>query len=247
MHDSCSHHDVSPDLAGRALGRLRRIAIAALLLAATVAHAQKPDDELVRVRDLFKSGMAHYNLTEYREALGDFAEAYRLKPDPAFLFNIAQSYRQLGESEKAAQFYRNYLRESPGATNRSDVERFIADADAAVAQARATRAPTAIEAPQIAPPPAAASTTPTTQPPPPPQQLSVTAPPPPVPDAPPPVLTTAPAIEGQPAAPRSRTWLWVGIGIVAVVAVGVGVGLAVGLSGSATPDSRLGTFTAVFQ
>lgn len=86
-------------------------------------------------RDYFSSATSHYNLSEWQAALDDFREAYRLKPDPAFLFNIAQCERQLGHYRDAANFYRAYRRE--GGTN--DVERLIKEMDDAAAAAAAQR------------------------------------------------------------------------------------------------------------
>jgi tetratricopeptide (TPR) repeat protein len=76
-------------------------------------------------KEFFESGINHYNLGEWKDALQDFKEAYRQHPDPAFLFNIAQCYRQLGDATNAQIEYRAYLRESPEAPNREEVERLI--------------------------------------------------------------------------------------------------------------------------
>jgi tetratricopeptide (TPR) repeat protein len=80
---------------------------------------------------LFESGTSHYNLNEFDEALRDFKEAYRIRPDPVFLFNIAQCYRQLGDPKAAASFYRSYRRELPNAPNRAEVDRLIDEMDRA--------------------------------------------------------------------------------------------------------------------
>jgi hypothetical protein len=69
----------------------------------------------------FVSGQSHYNLNEFAEALIDFKEAYRLLPDPVFLYNLGQCERQLGHPEEAILFYRSFLREQPKAPNRQDV------------------------------------------------------------------------------------------------------------------------------
>src|SRR5262245_3185471 len=107
-----------------------RIAACCVVLYAVAAQAAE-DPATARVRALFDSGMTHYNLGEYKAALADFTEAYRLRHDPVFLFNLGQSHRMLGESEEAARMYRAYLRESPTASNRAEVEKFIVAADAA--------------------------------------------------------------------------------------------------------------------
>ncbi|MSP62630.1 MAG: tetratricopeptide repeat protein [Myxococcales bacterium] len=213
-------------------------AMALLIALAGPAAAGEEEAIITRVRALFHRGTTHYNLTEYKEALADFTEAYRLKPDAAFLFNVAQSYRQLGEPERAAQFYRNYLREAKSPPNRVEVEKFIADADATIAARRAAAQPTAVQAPQLDAPgagrPPAKVETPAA-----PVAAQVTQAPPAAPPSPGPPSTRE--------MPRSRTWLWVTIGVVAAVVIGAGVGLGVALGGSHEPETKLGTFTAVFQ
>src|SRR5579883_1997628 len=120
------------------------------------ARAQGADD-LAKARQLYESGMSHYNLGEYNDAVNDFREAYRHKQDPAFLFKIGQSYRQLGDPEKAAQSYRAYLRESKeiDPKKRAAVEKFIADAEAAMQQKQANQPPTNVEQPNLPTPGAA--------------------------------------------------------------------------------------------
>lgn len=52
---------------------------------------------------------AEYNVGHFSAAIELFTQAYSLEPAPGLLFNIAQSYRQLGDHERAAFFYRRYL------------------------------------------------------------------------------------------------------------------------------------------
>lgn len=53
--------------------------------------------------------MAHYALGEYSEAADEYEQAFRLKQDPALLYNAAQAYRLAGNHEKAIILYRNYI------------------------------------------------------------------------------------------------------------------------------------------
>ena len=102
--------------------------------------APKDDAPTARARELFKSGTKHYSLSEYTAALNDFKEAYRLKEDPVFLYNIAQCHRLLGQHEEAARFYRAYLRalpSSPSAPNLSDIEDHVKSEEAAMREAEA--------------------------------------------------------------------------------------------------------------
>ena len=73
----------------------------------------------------YKLARTHYQLGEYRDALTEFKEAYRLKQDASFLYNMAQCLRQLGDYAEAIKLYGSYLREAPSAPNRAEVERFV--------------------------------------------------------------------------------------------------------------------------
>jgi tetratricopeptide (TPR) repeat protein len=178
------------------------VAVAFLLLIAS--PAVRADDIRPRLRTLYDSGTSHYNLGEYKEALVDFKEAYRLSKDPAFLFNIAQCYRQLHDPAQAAQLLRSYRRESPNSPNRAEVDRLIDELD----RVAATQAPpetdsaTAVR-PMPAPPTTERPATPATA-------SALTASPP-------------------PRKPLSRRpWVWAVVAGGAVVIAGVVVGVTLG-------------------
>ena len=106
------------------LGRLVTIAALAswvLLFPSTTLAAE--DAEAAKAH--YATGLQHFNLAEFEQALAEFKEAYRNKPDPAFLFNIGQCHRKLGHMDEAITFYQSYLREAPDAKNRKEVERRI--------------------------------------------------------------------------------------------------------------------------
>lgn len=73
----------------------------------------------------FARGMKQYQAKEYAKAIVEFESGYKLIPQPVFLYNIAQAHRLSGDSEKALLMYRKYLRESPSAPNRAEVEERI--------------------------------------------------------------------------------------------------------------------------
>ncbi len=121
--------------------RLLQIAVLLLPLCAFAgAGAPQIPEGSAGARAAFDLGMKHYNVGEYRAALDAFRRGYFAKPDPVFLFNMGQCYRQLGDPEASARQYRAYLREMPRAENRHEVEGFIAAADAQL-EKRAANAP----------------------------------------------------------------------------------------------------------
>jgi tetratricopeptide (TPR) repeat protein len=199
--------------------------VALLISAAALAKTPSPppDEDARKARLAFQQGLTSYNLSHFDEALQHFDKAYRLRPDPAFLFNIAQCQRQLDRPQDAIRSYRAYLRESPAdVPNRAEVQRLIGEMDKVVAERQAAAQP--------APAPAPPSPTPA-------PSLA------PQPEATPSLTASAP-----PPRKKSRTALWVGVGVGAAVLVGVGVGLGVYYGTSASPPgSSLGNYGAMFQ
>jgi tetratricopeptide (TPR) repeat protein len=158
------------------------------LILFTLAMGTSPKDAREAER-LVKQSIVEYNVGDFDAALADVTKAYKLRPAPALLFNIGQCHRALHNWEKAAFFYRGYLREKPDATNREKVEALIeemqqkqkADSVSAVAPPPAVVAAPAAAAPLAAAPaaaiPAAAPLSVTLSPPPPPTPaLSVARP-----------------------------------------------------------------------
>jgi hypothetical protein len=88
---------------------------------------------------LFDEAIKHYDLREFTEAIDGFRKAYDLLPDPEFMFDIAQAYRQLHDCDNANAFYRTYLRKKPDADNRARVEKWIAEMDDCAKQQAAAR------------------------------------------------------------------------------------------------------------
>jgi tetratricopeptide (TPR) repeat protein len=115
------------------------VAVFLALLFSTAAYARdEADPRKLDARRHFESGMAHFNLQEYAFAISEFEDAYRLQPDPAFLYNLGQAHRLAGHDERALYFYRTYLRAAPEADNRAEVESRISDLEPRVAASPST-------------------------------------------------------------------------------------------------------------
>lgn len=109
------------------------VALAVSPLSVHAANVEAGSRVESQARAKFSEGNIAYDLGEFQKALDAYSEAYRLKPLPGFLFNIAQCHRQLGRSERAGFFYRRYLtlsKEEP--SNAALVKELIAEMDVAV-------------------------------------------------------------------------------------------------------------------
>jgi tetratricopeptide (TPR) repeat protein len=97
---------------------------------ASGAMAASPDQDRVLAKQHFESGARRFDLAEWEQALIEFKEAYRITPDPALLYNIAQCHRKLGHIEDALTFYKTYRRRAPDAPNRAEIDRRISELEA---------------------------------------------------------------------------------------------------------------------
>ncbi len=196
--------------------------VALVTLAATV-HADADADS----KRWYKEGTKHYNLGEFDEAIKAYKEGYDAKPDPVFLFNIAQSYRLWKKPEQAIFFYKSFLRNAPEAPNHAEVERRIQELQQELDQS-GNNASTAPAPREVGPPP------PPTQ--------SPTAPPPPLPTVNQPAVREADgsAIQATSTEPQKpepiykQLWFWGAIGAVAVGAIVI---IAASSGGNTEPKS----------
>jgi tetratricopeptide (TPR) repeat protein len=102
--------------------------VIAIGLQANAARAQSSDE----ARGHFNLGVKHYSMGRFDEAIVEFGKAYDIEGAPILLFNIAQSYRQLGKKDRALFFYRRYLEQKPDAANRAEVEKRVKDLQASI-------------------------------------------------------------------------------------------------------------------
>lgn len=86
------------------------------------------DDTIIeKAKALFAEGKQHYNLGEFQQALDKYKLAYRVKPLPAFQFNIAQCHRKLNQHAEAIAMYQAFLLNGAGETDKAMVESLIAE------------------------------------------------------------------------------------------------------------------------
>jgi len=121
---------------------INRGTLLALLIVAlpAVASADLPSGAEAnrQAREAFAQGSRAFDLGEWDKAIEAWQKGYEIKPDPVFLYNIAQAQRLTERYDKAIFFYRSYLRNSPNAKNRAEVEDRIAQIELLMKQKKAT-------------------------------------------------------------------------------------------------------------
>jgi len=153
---------------------------------AVAAPAAKADDpDTVKAREFIKKANIHYKVGEYEAAIAAYKEAFKLRPVPALLFNIAQGYRLLGDWKQAKFFYEGAVRDGPDAPYADEARQRI---DEMIEKLATTPPPATVAAP--AKPPAAVAPAAPAPP--------VVAPPAVPPAALPPVVADKPARESRP-------------------------------------------------
>jgi tetratricopeptide (TPR) repeat protein len=101
--------------------------VASLVTESRICSAQSSDRKAeAAARDHYKKGMRFYDLGRFDDAIHEFETAYEFKEDPFYIYNLAQAHRRAGNLPKAIELYRTYLRKSPNAADRSEVEQRIA-------------------------------------------------------------------------------------------------------------------------
>lgn len=136
----------------RSMKILAVIGSVALLLAGAARAAEETrgrDSDLELARQHAAQAKVHYDLGEFEKAAEEYILVYRLRPLPALLFNIAQSYRQAGQYEKAKQFYQSYLRENPDEKTAAAVKKALKEIDELQAKERQAKngPPTGVKQP----------------------------------------------------------------------------------------------------
>jgi tetratricopeptide (TPR) repeat protein len=230
-------------------------ACAWILCAALLGGAARADERTDKARLAFETGMAHFNLDEYDAAIVSFQEAYRQKPDPVFLYNIAQAARLANRADMAIEYYEKYMHLAPPRAPNVDVaskqaaalRKLRAAQDATIgARPRTTMAPdsrggradepSSEPAPREASPPARESAPPPAAEPA--ADSSARRPDLTVHEAAP--DATATAARSEPTPIYKRWWLWAGIVAVVVIAGAVAIGVAATSGGPSLPSTTYG-------
>jgi len=111
---------------------MRQLLIVMTLLALSAGAALADDSG--SAREHYVKGTRAYDLGLYDEAIAEYMAAYKIKDDPAFLFNLGQAHRLANHPAEALRFYRTYLAKVPDAPNRAEVEAKMAEMNRRVEQ-----------------------------------------------------------------------------------------------------------------
>ncbi|RKH29213.1 TonB-dependent receptor domain-containing protein [Corallococcus sicarius] len=111
----------------------RRGALLALCLCATEALA----DARLEARRHFRNGMNLIEQKQFDEGIAELEEAYKIKPHPSVLYNIARAYQDAGRLAEALDAFKRYLASNPpdAASVQAQVTRLEATQQAASAEA----------------------------------------------------------------------------------------------------------------
>jgi tetratricopeptide (TPR) repeat protein len=208
---------------------MSRIVVSALCVVALLGLARPAVAESVSdAREHYLKAQSHYAVGEFVEAGEEYQTAYKLKNDPALLYDAAQSFRLGGKLEKALILYRNYLQFYPDEAAAPMVKQRIAELKEAIASSEHAKT-----SPPTTPVPANTEPTSTTG--------NATAPA---------QTTSTPALvqttETAPAPKKTPTykkwWVWTIVGGVAAAGVGVGLGLGLTSGGTQHLNPTLGDF-----
>jgi tetratricopeptide (TPR) repeat protein len=119
----------------------RRMSFPALLIALLLAlggSGASAADTPARAaaRKHFERGTTLYQQARYAEAAAAFEAAYQTLANGVVLYNLGQCYEKLGQLQLAISYYRDYLRQVPGAEDRQTVEALIANLEQRFAEER---------------------------------------------------------------------------------------------------------------
>lgn len=128
----------------------------ACALMISVAQAQgvidRPTDPAALAH--FAQGNAHYKLAEFQQAIDEYKAGARIQAAARFDFNLGQCYRLLNKPQEAIFFYGRYLHSGVASPeDATQIQKWIAELNAALAPTAPTATPAPVPSPVIEPPP----------------------------------------------------------------------------------------------
>jgi hypothetical protein len=130
--------------------------VAAALGVAATARAQDFD----AAQKYFRSAQEAFGKHQYRTAAVEFQAAYDITKDPVLLYNVGEAWQKGGEGRKAVASYKAYLKASPTAQDRADVQARIKMIESKKFKIASQSAPGDVAPGTTTPPPVAAAAAP---------------------------------------------------------------------------------------
>lgn len=122
--------------------------IEALLLSLTLCSSAvyaQPVEQQAKAQAL--EGKKAFDTGQFADAITHYSAAYKLKPAPGLLFNLAQSHRRLAHFDEALSYFRRYLETNPPKAQAAAVEKLVAQVEA---EKQAAEEKARVEAAQLA-------------------------------------------------------------------------------------------------
>jgi tetratricopeptide (TPR) repeat protein len=120
----------------------------ALLAVPLQASAQ---DDTAAAKSEYKKGREAFKAGKYQEAIGHLQRAYELKPHPALLRYMGDTYYKMNKAREAIEHYKRYLEAAPQAADREKIETKVRQLEliigASEEEPEAEPAPAPVEAP----------------------------------------------------------------------------------------------------
>ena len=208
---------------------VRLVGVACLLVASLLSFGAHAGGD--QATALQRKATSAFSLGHYDDAAQYFEKAFELTPEPALLYNAAQSHRLAGNKERALTLYQNYLRVY-GKAKHPEVTSRIEELEKAIARDKAEAAKAAEDEKA-----AAAASRPAS-----PARAPLPSAPPPQAESSAPVLVSQPADNSDSADEGSLTshaWFWVVVG--GGVAAAAAVAIVLATRGAKDPMASLGT------
>lgn len=126
--------------------RILAASLLAFCLSAASARPARAQDlseqDKAAAKDHYDKGRAAFDQGKYDEAVKELKQSYMLSRKPAILFNIGQTYKQLGDAPLALHFFQKFVAEAePTDPNRSVAQAAIEELNAEAARRGQTLAP----------------------------------------------------------------------------------------------------------
>jgi len=108
----------------------------------------KPSAEELSFEEIeYEKGLTFYKAGDYERAVASFVKVYRVAPNPNLIYNIARCFEELKRFGEAADSYEEYLKLSPEASDRPQVEVTIKTLRSLASAKASSEASTASEPP----------------------------------------------------------------------------------------------------